>query len=380
MADNLKPYDPNKGFISFRLNPDAIKEALIEQVPYNRTLRYIYNNPEGDIRETAKFAASETPILGSLLAGEPVDAAKEAFLLGMPVKSTKALNKINPNSEIGLATGYGNDMFLVKSPRSRKTKAYNIDDETGNIVRNKSYDGELIDVSRGTTDLAGFNQMINNSNKLHELRNKLSFGPYKTPVGEVNADVGVPRYTDLIDGKPRLIFESEGPIGKKYTAYNEIQDRIDEASKAKLRKNEEIKWILSRNKDTDRLSSGRVHDVVIYNNNTGKFRDIGSNTSLNPGGFSTWDSDVIFKDIPDKNIHARDMKYLQSDINVRNAGVDFTRYPDDFIEFNTRDPEKYQIDYDNLYNQYYNALYGPYYQDIIKPSVGYNGYKRDNDW
>lgn len=380
MAEELKPYNPNKGFISFRLNPDAIKEALIEQVPYNRTLRHIYNNPDGDIIETAKIAAYETPILGSLLSGEPIDAAKEAFLLGMPVKSTKALNRINPNSEIGLATGYGNDMFFVKSPGSRKTKAYGIDEETGNIVRNKAYDGETIDASRGTTDLAGFNQMINNSNKLNELRNKLSFGPYKTPVGVVNADVGIPRYTAEIDGKPRLIFESEGPIGKKYTAYNEIQDRIDEASKAKLRKNEEIKWMLSRNKDTDRLSSGKVNDVVIYNKNTGKFRNIGSNTPLNPQAFRTWDSDVIFKDIPDKNIHARDMKDLQSDINVRNAGGDFTRYPDDFIEFNTRDPEKYQIDYDNLYNQYYNALYGPYYQDIIKPSIGYNGYKRDSDW
>jgi len=380
MADNLKPYDPNKGFISFRLNPEAIKEELISFIPYNRTLRYFHDNPEAPISETAKVAASETPILGSLLAGEPTNAIKEAFLLGMPVKSTKALNKINPNSEIGLATGYGNDMFLVKSPGSRKTKAYNIDEETGNIVRNKAYDGEIIDVSRGITDLAGFNQMINNSNKLNELRNKLSFGPYKTPVGEVNADVGVPRFTTEINGKPRLIFESSGPIGKKYTDYNEIQDRIDKASKAKLRKNEEIKWLLHRDRDTDRLSSGRVNDVVIYNKNTGKFRDIGSNTPLNPQGFSTWDSDVIFKDIPDKNIHARDMKDLQSDINVRNVGGDFTRYPEDFIEFNTRDPEKYQIDYDNLYNQYYNALYGPYYQDIIKPSVGYNGYKRDSDW
>lgn len=49
MPKELKPYNSNKGFISFRLNPDAIKEALIEQVPYNRTLRHIYNNPEGDI-------------------------------------------------------------------------------------------------------------------------------------------------------------------------------------------------------------------------------------------------------------------------------------------------------------------------------------------
>lgn len=82
----MEPYNPNKSFISFRLNPDAIKEELISFIPYNRTLRHIYNNPEGDIRETAKVAASETPIIGSLLAGEPTNAVKEAIIMGLPVK------------------------------------------------------------------------------------------------------------------------------------------------------------------------------------------------------------------------------------------------------------------------------------------------------
>lgn len=119
MADNLKPYDPNKGFISFRLNPDAIKEELISFVPYNRTLRHIYNNPDGDIRETAKVAASETPVLGSLLAGEPTNAVKEAFLLGMPVNNaaTSPLSRspkikkeiaLNPNREY---FNYGGDLY-----------------------------------------------------------------------------------------------------------------------------------------------------------------------------------------------------------------------------------------------------------------------------
>lgn len=83
----MEPYNPNKSFIQFRLNPDAIKEELISFIPYNRTLRHIYNNPEGDIRETAKIAASETPILGSILAGEPSNAVKEAVLMGLPVRS-----------------------------------------------------------------------------------------------------------------------------------------------------------------------------------------------------------------------------------------------------------------------------------------------------
>ncbi len=89
MADNLKPYDPNKGFISFRLNPEAIKEELISFIPYNRTLRYFHDNPDAPISETAKVAAYETPIIGALLSGEYSDAAKEAILMGMPVKAKK---------------------------------------------------------------------------------------------------------------------------------------------------------------------------------------------------------------------------------------------------------------------------------------------------
>ena len=40
MADNLKPYDPNIGFISFRLNPDAIIDELGNQIPYRNTIVY----------------------------------------------------------------------------------------------------------------------------------------------------------------------------------------------------------------------------------------------------------------------------------------------------------------------------------------------------
>lgn len=93
----MEPYNPNKSFIRFRLNPDAIKEELISFIPYNRTLRHIYNNPDGDIRETAKVAASETPILGSLLAGEPTNAVKEAVLLAAPGSPRYKNGKIKPD-------------------------------------------------------------------------------------------------------------------------------------------------------------------------------------------------------------------------------------------------------------------------------------------
>lgn len=93
----MEPYNPNKSFIQFRLNPDAINEELIYFIPYNRTLRHIYNNPDGYISETANVAASETPILGSLLAGEPTDAVKEAILLAAPGSPRYKNGKIKPD-------------------------------------------------------------------------------------------------------------------------------------------------------------------------------------------------------------------------------------------------------------------------------------------
>ena len=93
----MEPYNPNKSFIRFRLNPDAIKEELISFIPYNRTLRHIYNNPEGDIRETAKVALSETPVIGSLLAGEPTNAVKEAVLMATPAKYKELRNTVKGN-------------------------------------------------------------------------------------------------------------------------------------------------------------------------------------------------------------------------------------------------------------------------------------------
>lgn len=124
----MEPYNPNKSFIRFRLNPDAIKEELISFIPYNRTLRHIYNNPEGDIRETAKVAASETPILGSLLAGEPTNAVKEAFLFGMPMK---AANKVkadvlaNPQRKYINASG-----DLIYADPKKPGSAYYAKDDT----------------------------------------------------------------------------------------------------------------------------------------------------------------------------------------------------------------------------------------------------------
>ena len=127
MADNLKPYDPNKGFISFRLNPDAIKEEALNLIPWpvGTIAREMYRNPDGSIVETAKQVGRETPVLGSLLSGEYSDAAKEAFLLGMPVNNGSSLSRSpkikkdianNPNREY---FNYGGNLYYKDKYRGK---------------------------------------------------------------------------------------------------------------------------------------------------------------------------------------------------------------------------------------------------------------------
>lgn len=85
------PKEYKFGPISFRLDPDAIKEEALNMVPWpvGTIAREMYHNPDGSIVETAKQVGRETPIIGSILAGEPTDALKEAILMGMPVKAKK---------------------------------------------------------------------------------------------------------------------------------------------------------------------------------------------------------------------------------------------------------------------------------------------------
>jgi hypothetical protein len=130
MADNLKPYNHNKGPISIRLNPDAIKEEALNLIPWpvGTIAREMYRNPDGSIVETAKQVGRETPILGSLLSGEYDDAAKEAILLGFPVKAkTKAeINKLSPDTKFKY--NQASNTITYYSP---KTKEQGIIEETG---------------------------------------------------------------------------------------------------------------------------------------------------------------------------------------------------------------------------------------------------------
>ena len=354
MADNLKPYNPNKGFISFRLNPDAIKEALIEQVPYNRTLRYIYNNPEGDIRETAKFAASETPILGSLLAGEPVDAAKEAILFGAPIKSpSKAKAKIakfKPGTEFGTAKGY-EDLILAREPGSRKYKAYGIDDDTGELFRynNSSYEGPSKYFGSAIIEDKPINatELSNGIDYTNAMFDKLPSLERKNPVAIANEDIGLPRYSSQYGVGFGTRGDNYNPLGTRIEEYDHIQREFNNAKQAKLRKGEELRV---------RNSGWEYEDpnVVIYNPNTNKYREVGSKyiNEASPND--------VFRPLPDNNVFDYDNKLLQDEINQRNQRVDFE---DDVIPY--KSGKQYYEDYKDAYNAYMDGLNGPFLEDIL---------------
>jgi len=360
MADNLKPYDPNKGFISFRLNPDAIKEELISFVPYNRTLRHIYNNPEGDIRETVKVAASETPILGSLLAGEPIDAAKEAILFGAPIpkpaKAKAKIAKFKPGTEFGSAKGY-NDLILVKEPGSRKYKAYGFDEETGDFFRyrNSAYEGPSNYFNNAIKETKPMNAAelskgIDYTNAMFEKAPALED---KNPVAVANSDIGVPSEAFGEYGiEPSYAQPYYNPLGRRIDAYNRMDELYDKVSKAKPRRGEQVMLNVPT---TERVP---MDNVVLYNPKTKQYRHPGFNDYGN-----VYSMETPLRPVPDKNVFDFDKKLLQDDINQRNVRVDFD---EDVIPYNSA--KQYYNDYKQAYNDYVDALYGPFLEDIGTPN------------
>lgn len=118
---NIKPYNPNKSWIELKLNPDLILDELGNLIPYRHTIGMI--DSEVPWSEVGKSAIRETPILGSIISGEPLDAIKEAFLFGFPIKVgkdkaikvNKEINK-NPNREY---YNYNGDLYYKDKFRGK---------------------------------------------------------------------------------------------------------------------------------------------------------------------------------------------------------------------------------------------------------------------
>ena len=99
----MEPYNPNKSFIRFRLNPDAIKEELRGIIPGYRAVEYYRNNPDSSITNTLDLLAEDVvPFYAAHKYGaNPGDYIKEAVLLGSPVKYKELRNTVKGNKPNG---------------------------------------------------------------------------------------------------------------------------------------------------------------------------------------------------------------------------------------------------------------------------------------
>lgn len=112
----LKPYDPNKPFITFNLpTREEVIAATLGLIPGYRALKNMYENPEGPVSETLDLAAEDlVPLYGSVIKpavkGEDIDwntagkeAAMNAFALPVFLKNSKKGYIVKPQNTAELA-------------------------------------------------------------------------------------------------------------------------------------------------------------------------------------------------------------------------------------------------------------------------------------
>lgn len=82
----MEPYNPNKPFISMKLDGSLLDRLVEAGIPFTRALQYFRDNPEGPATETLKLAAEDIiPFYGNYRNGGSLsDYAKEAALMFSP--------------------------------------------------------------------------------------------------------------------------------------------------------------------------------------------------------------------------------------------------------------------------------------------------------
>lgn len=402
MADNLKPYDPNKGFISFRLNPDAIKEEALNLIPWpvGTIAREMYRNPDGSIVETAKQVGRETPVLGSLLSGEYSDAAKEAILFGFPVgkgyrqEISNLANKgyrfrvSEPTAQIpghrytmdeGEIYAYKPDKngrvskSMVLTPRNvskYKQEGLNYDNVYNGKPEQRGYYAWYRDPIKPYKDISG-NELLNlidESNKVHE-----------TVPSLVSRDPYLEANKDMTGGAiPNSLERSvEGPLAYKLDEMNRIETLLEGIDNAKAHKKlsediviENADIFAARNDNNiDKTTGYKKHEprVRLYSSRSNTLRRPGSNDKYPM--YSR--SDYVFNPQIDRNLFETDMKRLQNDIDVRNLQSMFDDYvvpvdPKYFKEYHAyMAKQKYLNDLDMASQPYRDAINGPFLEDLL---------------
>lgn len=123
----MEPYNPNKPFISMKLDGSLLDRMVEAGIPLTRALQYFRDNPEGSALETIKLAAEDVvPFYGNYRNGGSLsDYAKEAAMLAMPMKGGRKkvnVTKEGPFNELKDWADYKVDQynkFLQNNPNER---------------------------------------------------------------------------------------------------------------------------------------------------------------------------------------------------------------------------------------------------------------------
>lgn len=367
MADNLKPYNPNKGPISIRLNPDAIKEEALNLIPYpfGTIAREMYYNPDGSAIETAKQVGREFPVLGSLLSGEPVNALKEAILLGAPVKLNSSLNKVKNSKSRNYYVDSHGDLWQSRNKlgmerlTSRNELVNGLNPKNLNAVSrlNKNEAIKYLEDSKNASQF-----VID-----HDIKATTEVNPFER------------NYIKNQDPATRAMREDAEKLIAREDAINKFKDLDDLANAYNnslndkkwdgtrwFNKGEELHWLpedMPYNRHEPVLISYKpggntVAEVTTSPFNEGKASSMGREklSEYYPAPLKRTDP-IKYKPYINKDL---DQRMLNEDAALYNIKYDLN---DNFINYISRD--QYLNDMDAASQAYRNAIHGPYMEDIF---------------
>ena len=356
MADNLKPYNPNKSWIEFKLNPDVIIDELGNLIPYRHTIGMI--DSEAPWSEVGKSALRETPVLGSLLAGEPVDAVKEAFLFGRPVKAPakfkKEISKLPKDTQFK-DIGYGE--LSAYSPTEGMVRK--VSSENGGVIFLDPRTS-VKDFNSNPSPILNQKQIhsaVDNTNALEKLNKNGRLEFDKRKFEELNPyefdRLDDPNFTSTIEGK---MLQEGNALSEMYegggrNGYNNLEHRISNQNVAKL--------VTPHLKKTESLYIDKFNNLYIKDRQ-GKYwyfqNDPYSGRIIDKYPEKKPNNPVPYSD-PTLNA---DLNAWKAKVKEYNANYGFE---DNFINY--KDSRQWQNDVYDARDAYLNSIYGPFYEDIM---------------
>lgn len=120
----MEPYNPNKSFISMKLDGSLLDRMVEAGIPLTRALQYFRDNPEGSASETLKLAAEDLDPSGFYYTyrndGDATDYLKQAALWFTPLKGPRRMVRRNPDGSFNL-----HDLGAWKEQKERQLARVN---------------------------------------------------------------------------------------------------------------------------------------------------------------------------------------------------------------------------------------------------------------